>query len=126
MQDETEAAPLKRKTKLWIQPDESTIHDQGFAPYHGPRVCHSPSGRWRAEHLVDGEGTCILCGAVQEENDEIPRGRRRVSGQSVDYVNLALRMEGRDVDGRRLFSPSRAVCDRPDAEPGPCEAEEEE
>jgi hypothetical protein len=31
-----------------------------FAPYLGPRVCLSRSGRWRGRHTWVGD-TCVLC-----------------------------------------------------------------
>ena len=37
-------------------------HDRGrWAPYHGPKVCKSKAGRWRAEHCYDADDICVFC-----------------------------------------------------------------
>ena len=46
-------------TESWGIPRNAEV--VGFAPAKGPHVCLSRAGRWRAAHVRDRDGTCILC-----------------------------------------------------------------
>jgi len=56
--------PRQRRSSTPAPQSPTSSEGDSFAPYRGPRVCHSQAGRWRPEHYHINE-SCIYCGHIE-------------------------------------------------------------